>query len=278
MAINHASKFEAKLSNAVKAGRKSRAFTNQDWNWKGVDEIIVTTLTDPTMDNYDVNSKTDRYGDASEVEDTQQTWTLAEDRSWTKTIDKAHFEDSMMIRKPGAYLAQSVKNVFIPEFDAYIFQTLVTAGALYSRDDIATDAATTAANAYTNFLLINADITDNEAPENGRVAALTASYYNMLKQGGYILDSEKGQGKLESGSLGMVDGVKLFVVPSGRMPASTDLIISHPSVCVAPEKLIDYTLHSNPVGISGKKLEYRHRYDAFVDINKVYSIGIHKTS
>lgn len=278
MAINLATKFSPKTSELLAARAKSKAFTNQDYSWDGVNAIIVTTLTDPTMNDYDPNAATNRYGNASEVEDTQQTWTLTQDRSWTKTIDKSNYQDSMMIRKPGKYLAQATKNVLVPEIDAYVFQTLVTAGAVANRDDIVADAATTASNAYTNFLAINADITDNEAPEEGRVAAMTAAYYNMLKQGGFVLDSDKGQGKLDSGSLGTVDGVKVFVVPSSRMPASTDLIISHPSVCTAPEKLVDYTLHSNPAGISGDLLEYRHRYDAFVDTNKVDCIGIHKTA
>ncbi len=91
-------------------------------------------------------------------------------------------------------------------------------------------------------------------------------------------DSDAGQRKLDSGVLGTVDGVKVVVVPSGRMPADTDLVITHPSVCVAPEKLIDYTLHKNAPGISGDLLEYRHRYDAFVDSNRLNCLAIHKTA
>lgn len=276
MAVNLATKFETKLSNAIVAGRKSKAFTNQDFSWDGVNAILVSSLTSPTMGDYTPNGA-NRYGNPDEVQDTQQTWTLTEDRAWTKTIDKKNSQDTMGIRQPGKYLAQATREVLIPEIDAYVFQTLVTAGAVSNRDDIVADAATTAANAYSNFLAINADITDHEAPEEGRVAAMTAAYYNMLKQGGFVLDSDKGQGIVQSGSLGTVDGVNIFVVPSSRMPANTDLIISHPSVCVAPEKLIDYTLHNNPAGISGDLLEYRHRYDAFVDSNRVNCIGIHKT-
>jgi len=163
------------------------------------------------------------------------------------------------------------------EIDTYVFQTIVTTGAVYNRDDIASDAATDATNAYTNFLLINADITNNEAPENGRVAAMTATYYNFLKQGGFVLDSDSAYRDRKSGNLGTVDGVKVVIVPSVRMPQYTDLIISHPSATVAPEKLVDYTLHENAPGISGDLLEYRHRYDCFVDVNKVNMIGIHKT-
>lgn len=278
MAINLAVKYEGKTSELLKARRKSEKFVNQDWSWDGVNAINVYTLTDPTMVNYNAAGSANRYGNPTEVEDTIQTWTLTRDRSWTKIIDKKNYQDTMMVRKPGKYLAQATKNVLVPEMDAYIFQTIVTAGEVANRDDIVSDASTSASNAYTNFTEINADITDEEAPEDGRVAAMTASYYNFLKQSGFITESDIGQEKRDSGDLGMVDGVKIVIVPSGRMPANTDLIISHPSVCVAPEKLVDYTLHKNPQGISGELLEYRHRYDAFVDTNKTGCIGIHKTA
>lgn len=277
MAINLATKFSPKVSHIMKHGRKTKSATNQDWDWDGVDTVKVYTLTDPTMNDYNPNGA-NRYGNPTEVEDTLQTWQLTRDRSWTKTIDKSNYQDSMMIRKPAAYLAQATKNVLIPEVDTYILAAIGTAGATANRDDIVGDAATTANNAFTNFLDINADITDNEAPESNRIAFMNAGYYNFLKQGGFVLDSDSGQRKLDSGVLGTVDGVKVVVVPSNRMPAATDLIITHPSVTVSPEKLVDYTLHKNAPGISGDLLEYRHRYDAFVDTNKVEAVGIHKTS
>ena len=278
MAINLASKFESKTSEALRLGRKTKLVTNQDWSWDGVNAINVYTLTDPTMGNYDTNGGSQRYGNPTEVEDTIQTWTLSRDRAWTKTIDKKNYQDTQMIRKPGKYLAQATKNVTIPEIDTYIIQTIVTAGQVANRDDIVADAATTAANAYTNFLAINADISNNEAPTEGRVALATPAYVSFLKQSTLLSNSDLSYEDKKSGVLGTIDGVKIVEVPTSRMPANTDLVITHPSVCVAPEKLVDYTLHKNPLGVSGDVLEYRHRYDAFVDTNKVNCIGIHKTA
>jgi len=106
---------------------------------------------------------------------------------------------------------------------------------------------------------------------------MTAAYYNFLLQSGFVLASEKGQAKNEQGNLGTVDGCSVVVVPSGRMPSTTgaiDLIITHPSVLVAPEKLRDYTIHKNPPGINGYQIDYRHRYDAFVDTNRVKAMGL----
>ena len=275
--ISLVTKYQSRTSDLIKAKRKSKGFTNQDWNWDGSEAIKVATLISPDLVDYTPNGN-NRYGEASEVEDTMQTWTLTEDRAWTKSMDKKNTQDDGGIRQAGRYLAQVTREKMIPEIDAYIFQTIVTAGEVANRDDIVTDAATTSSNAYSNFTEINADITDNEAPEEGRVAAMTADYYNMLKQSGFVLDTGSFDKSRHTGDLGQVDNVSVTIVPSSRMPANTDLIISHPSVCVAPEKLIDYTLHKNPVGISGMLLEYRHRYDAFVDNNKTYSIGIHKTA
>ena len=147
MAVNLASKFESKTSELLKVGRKTKEVTNQDWSWDGVNAINVYTLTDPTMGNYDVSGGSNRYGNPTEVEDTIQTWTLSRDRAWTKIIDKKNYQDTMMVRKPGAYLAQATKNVLVPEMDAYIIQTIVTAGEVANRDDIAADTATSAANA-----------------------------------------------------------------------------------------------------------------------------------
>lgn len=278
MSVNLASKFEKKTSDLMVASAKTSSITNQNWDWDGVNAINVYTLTDPTINDY-VTSGANRYGDPTEVQDTKQTFTLARDRSFSVTIDNLNLQDTQMIRQPGKYLAQVVKNKMVPEIDTYRLAALFAAGATSgSRDDIVTDAATTASNAWSNFTAINADITDHEAPESGRVALMTAQYYNFLLQSGFVLASEKGQSKTETGDLGTVDGVKVVVVPSNRMPSNNDLIVTHPSVLVAPEKLRDYTIHKNPPGINGYQIDYRHRYDAFVDTNRLNATGFHMTA
>lgn len=288
MAINLASKFESATSDLLKAKAKTSSIVNNDWDWDGVNAINVYTLTDPTMNTYAPNGHF-RYGDPDEVQDTKQTFTLSRDRSWTSTIDMINYQDTMEVRKPAKFLAQATKNVLVPEIDTYRLATLATAGALTNggnygtitaRNNIsgATAGATSSSNAYTNFTIINANITDNEAPEDGRVAVMTPAYYNYLKQSGFVLASNDAYGDRKSGDLGEVDGSKVVLCPSGRMPSNTDLIITHPSNLVAPEKLRDYTVHKNPPGVNGYLIEYRIRYDAFFDLNKIYSLGIHKTA
>lgn len=286
MSINLASKFVEKTTELLKAKAKTTSIVNTEWSWDGVNAINVYTLTDPTMNTYNPNGA-NRYGSPNEVQDTKQTFTLTRDRSWTNTIDMINYQDTLEIRKPAKFLAQATKNVLVPEIDTYRLATLATAGALTSagpngtitaRNAVVTAGASTAANAYTNFLTMNADITNNEAPEDGRVAIMIPSYYNLLKQGGFILDSDAAYGDLKSGNLGTVDGVKVVICPSSRMPSATDLIITHPINMAAPEKLRDYTVHKNPPGVNGYLIEFRIRYDSFFDLAKIFTLAIHKTS
>jgi hypothetical protein len=277
MAINSATKFSEKTSDLLFTERKTKLVTNQDFGWDGVESIKIYTLTDPTIGNYTATGA-NRYGTPTEVEDTLQTFTLSRDRAWTKTIDKSNYQDTMMVRKPGKYLAQATRNILVPEIDTYIIAAIVTAGALFNRDDIVADGATTSANAYTNFTDIVADIIDNDGPSEGLVALATPAFVAKLKQAAPFDGSDIGLKDRKAGVVTMIDGVKIVKVPSSRFPANTDLVITHPMVVVAPEKLIDYTLHANAPGVSGDLLEYRHRYDAFVDVNKIFCVGIHKTA
>lgn len=286
MAINLATKFESKTTELLKAKAKTSSITNDNWSWDGVNAINVYTLTDPTMNNYTSNGA-NRYGSPNEVQDKKQLFTLSRDRSWTNTIDMSNYQDTMEIRKPAKFLAQATKNVLVPEIDTYRLAVLSTAGALTTdfsgatvtaRNAIVTAGATSSANAYSNFTTLTASITDGEGPDDGRVALMTATYYNLLKQSGFVLNSDLAYKDRKSGDLGMVDNAEVVIVPSTRMPANTDLIITHPWNLVGPEKLRDYTVHTNPPGVNGYLIEYRIRYDAFFDLTKLNTLAIHKTS
>ena len=277
MAINLATKFQKKVSERFAAESKTKLLTNDDYDWVGSGAIKIYSVDTVAMGDY-TRSGANRYGSPSELGTTLQTWTLARDRAFTTTIDRRNNDESNFVTEAGKFLARQVREVITPEIDTYVLAAIGTAGATANRDDIVADAATDASNAYVNFLAINADISDQEAPEEGRVAVMTAQYYNFLKQGGFVLDSDSAYRDRKSGNLGTVDGVKVVICPSSRMPASTDLIITHPVATTAPMLLTDYVTHKNAPGINGWLVEGRVVYDAFVDTNKTDALGIHKTA
>lgn len=277
MAQNLATKYSPKVSERLKKATVIGSLTNRNYDW--VDNETVKLYSVDTFDMNDYTRSGDsRYGDPEETGTTLQTWTVAQDRSFTGTIDTLNNKHSMGVMKPGSVLARQIREEVVPEVDAYVLQVMATAGAAASRDDIVTDAATTKDNAWSNLTALKADIVDNEGKDSGLYAVMTAAYYNMLLQSGFVLASDRGQGKNESGDLGTVDGMKVKIAPSSRMPATTgaiDLLIVHPEVTTFADVLTDYVTHNNPKGINGTLIEGRIAYDAFVDTNKVNEVAMH---
>ena len=277
MAQNLALKFSPKVSERLYSLSIVGKVTNKNYDWVGVDTVKVYSVDTMPMNDY-MRSGDNRYGDPTEIGTTIQTWQLAEDRSFTGTIDALNREQSQNVTKPGSILARQLREEIVPEVNTYVLAVINTAGAVANRDDIVADAATTASNAYTNFLTIQADISNNLGKITGRVAVMTPAYYNFLKQGGFVLDSDSGQKKLDSGSLGTVDGCEVVIHNSAEMPTSVDLIITHKDVTTFADVLTDYTTHKNPKGVNGHLIEGRHAFDAFVDTNKVNQVGIHRVA
>ena len=279
MAINLTAKFQKATSEVIKAGSKTSLIVNDNWDWDGANSIKIYTLVTPTIGDYAPAGASNRYGTPTEVQDTIQTWTLSRDRSYSSVMDALNEQDTNGVRRPAAFVAQTVREKMIPEIDTYRLSALVTAGGAARSTSIVAAGATSTANAYTNFLTLNGNITDNEGAESGRVAILTQDYLNKLKQAtGFVLASDAAYVDLKKGVIGEVDGVKLVVCPSGRMPANTDLIITHKDVMTAPEKLKDVIIHKNAPGYNGDLIEYRQRYDAFLDTNRLFNLAIHKTA
>lgn len=275
---NKATKFSPKVSERLSRATVIGGLTNRNYDWVDVDTVKLYSVDTFTMNDYDANGGDNRYGDPEEAQTSLQTWQLAQDRSFSGTVDALRNRQQMSVLKPGSILARQLREEVVPEVDAYVLQVIATAGAVANRDDICADSATTSSNAYSNFLLMTADINDNDGKVDGCKAVMTSGYYNMLKQSGYILDSNSGQSKLESGNLGTVDGMTIKICPSSRMPSNTDLIITHPEVTTFADVLTDYVTHTNPPGLNGVRIEGRVAYDAFVDTNKVNEVAIHKTA
>jgi N4-gp56 family major capsid protein len=168
-----------------------------------------------------------------------------------------------MVREAGKALARQNDEVVVPEIDIYRLSKWAAAATANSGVPAATNITTS--NAYSSFLQATAYLDDNKVPQEGRIAFVTPSFYNFLKQDSTFLKaSDIGQTMLINGQVGEVDGVKIVKVPTSYMPAKTPFILVHKSVMCAPKKLQEYKIHENPPGINGNLVEGRIYYDAFV--------------
>lgn len=275
MAQNLADKYSAKVVERFKLKSFTDIGVNQDYDWDGVNSVKVYSVAVPTSVAYSRVAATARYGTPAELDTTVQNLALALDKAFTYVIDRRNREESMDVTDAGKSLARTVDEVVTPEIDIYRLGVLTTRATANSK--VVNVGATSAANAYVNFLAINESISNSLAPLAGRVAFMTYGYYNFLKQGGFVLASEKSQDARGSGNLGQIDGVEIVVVPASYMPLNTDLIVTHNSACVSPIVLTDYIIHENAPGYSGHLVEGRYAYDAFVLTSKQNAVAVHKS-
>jgi hypothetical protein len=164
------------------------------------------------------------------------------------------------------------------EIDTFRLAAMATAAAANGKDNVTADSATTASNAYSNFLL-TLDSLDNDLVPDGKVAFVTAAYRSFLKQSGFVVASSQAYADKKSGDIGeYVEGVRLIVTPTSYFPASTDLIMTHPMAMVSPMVLTDYHVYDSPPDTSGTVVQGRLVYDSFVLTTLINCVAVHKTA
>lgn len=277
MAQNLAAKYSGKVAERFSLKSLTDIAFSKDYDWNGVNSVNVYSVGTATMGNY-TRSGDNRYGTITEVDTTLQTLTLARDRAFTKSIDRRNKDESMGVTEAGKFLARQLDEVITPEIDVYRLAALGTAAGTNSHNAATAAAATTASNAYSNFLAVQTELSNAKVPTTGRIAFMTAAYYNFLKQSNFVLDSNDAYGDRKDGTLGTVDGNKIIVCPASYFPANTDLIVTVPEAMVSPMVLADYITHTNPRGVNGWVVEGRVVYDAFVLTAKIDGISTHKTA
>lgn len=264
--VNLAEKYAAKVDERFKLKSLTEAFVNHNFTWEGVKTLNVYSMDTVALTDYGTtgtgHSNMARYGTPTDLEDSVQTMTLSQDKAFTFIIDKGDNMDSMNVRGAGKALQREIDEVIVPTKDKYRLSR-IAAGAV-AANQTATAAINTS-NAYAKFLDGQKALDNKLVPITGRVAAISATFYSMIKQdSSFVKSGDLSQKMLVNGQVGEIDGVKLIRVPDNYLPANCAFIITHPSVTVAADKLADYKIHDNPVGINGNVVEGRVYYDAFV--------------
>jgi len=262
MVVNLATKYAQKVDERFTFKSFTEAATHNDYDWDGVQTIKVYSIATAAMNNY-TRTGTSRYGTPAELDDTLATYTLSQDRSFTFTIDKGNYMDSVMVREAGKALSRQINEVVIPEVDTYrLTKWVAAAGANSGRP---TAANITSSNAYSSFLTAQQYLDENKVPVEGRVAFVTPAYYNFIKlDGNFTKNADLSVQRLITGQVGEIDGVKIVKAPSIYFPTKTPFVLTHKSVMCSPKKLEDYKTHENPPGINGHLVEGRLYYDSFV--------------
>lgn len=275
LGFNYAEKYSPIVDEKFRLGALTNGMDNYDYDWVGVQTVEVYTIPTVALSNYNMSATGSRYGTASELQNDVQALTLTQDRSFTFTIDRKQADDTVGVMNAASALRREIEEVIIPEIDTYKLAAAATGAD--SSNVITGTAAVSATDAYATFLALQEKLDDNKVPMGGRVAYVTPSFYNFLKQdSAFIKAGDLSQEILINGVVGEVDGVLIVKVPTSYMPTKTNAIVLPMGSVPSPIKLQDFKIHDNPPGISGWLVEGRVRYDAFVLTNKAYGIAVSK--
>lgn len=271
MAINLVTKFQPYVDEAFTAGSKASMLTNKDFDWSGAHTIKIHKVNTVPMSDYDragTGENASRYGALGKVENTIEEMTLTKDRSFTFVIDTLDNDETDGVLSAAAALGRQQREVIIPEVDTYVY-SVMTANA----GTKVTSVTLTSNNLYDEIIQATETMDNNDVPDTGRILTVTPATYRLLKKCPDLdIDCDITAEQKAKGVVGMIDGMDVVKLPAKRLPAKFGFMIAHPVATVAPTKLEEYRTHDNPPGISGKLVEGRIVYDAFVLDNKKMAI------
>ena len=272
MSIDLVTKFAPYTDEKLKAESKISLLTNQDFDFVGARIVKIYKISTAEMNDYVRHPVSDyaasRYGTAKDLDATTESFEMTRDCSFTFTIDKLDEDETNQQLTAAKALARQLREVVIPEVDAYTYKAMATKAG--NKPDA---VALTAENIYTEILKASKALDDEEVPETDRQLVVSPEVYQLMKRCKDItMETEIGNDLRIRGVIANLDGTNVIKVPAVRLPEHFGFMLAHPSATVAPTKLADYKIHQDPPGISGDLVEGRIVYDAFVLDNKTKAI------
>lgn len=270
--INLVTKFLPLVDEKFTTESKKTLLTNNDFDWTGAHSVKVYKVSTSGMNDYDRNAENtanwSRFGAVGGLDAVTEEMVLKKDRSFTFAIDKLDSDETAQQLQAASALERQMREVVIPEVDSYTY------GIMCENAGIKPSAvALTAENVCEEIFKGNTALDNAEVPETGRVLVVTPDTYLLMKRSKEIfLETDIAEEMRLKGVIAMLDGAKVVKVPANRLPEGFGFMIAHSSATVAPTKLEDYRIHSDPPGISGSLVEGRICYDAFVLDNKKNAI------
>ena len=269
---NYASVFSTKVDERFHRESQAAMALNNDYKFTGVKTVNVYSIPTVAMTDY-TRSGTNRYGTPDDLGTNVQALTINKDRAWTFIIDKGDKIQSQMVLDAGKAVSRQMREVIIPEYDTYVFNTLAKAAT--AKGHTAATAATKS-NAYELFLNAQEALGNANVPDKGRIAFCSYKFANLLKQdASFMKYGNLSQEMVIKGIIGEVDGTKIVKVPASRLPKDCSFILTHPIAATGPKQLEEYKIHDNPPGVSGWLCEGRFIYDCFVLNEKADAIFYH---
>lgn len=236
-----------------------------------------------TIRNWDTVSEvdyvrfgTDRFGTLNELGGGTQTLTLSQDKGATWSIDTGNYKDTDMTADASSTIDRQIREVAVPNVDIY---NLAIAQAYAVANSQTTTNGLSSSDAFSDFLVQTAALTNALVPEEGRIVYMDETRYNLLRlDTAFTKACDDAYRDLKTGVRTMVNGVKVIVVPNSYLVTNTGYLFTHAKAHKSVSKIEMARVLTDQRGIDGSVCEYRRYHDFFVLNNKGVAIRAHMTA
>ncbi|MBQ4426300.1 MAG: hypothetical protein II881_00920 [Oscillospiraceae bacterium] len=262
MSINLATKASDKVVEKFHKDSCTEGLFNERYNWTGVKTLQIYTVQSPDLNNYNASAAAgvNRFGPMTELGDTMQEMSVADDKAFNATIDKGNNTSQMMIKSASAILKQTTEEKIIPYVDKYRLAKLAAGagGKKYS-------VTITDANIVSEIFAAGVAMSNAGVPKSGRVLFIGETNAMKLKLAGVLYNSDSAAHEaIVNGAVGVIDGTQLRVVPDDYLPAGVNFMIVRKGCAVAPVKVETYRVIEDDATVDGSIVQGRILHDCFV--------------
>lgn len=285
--INLAEKASPKVVEAFHKESCTEGIFSNDYDWTGVRTVKVYSIDDLPLNDYNATAVdgTSRFGSLTELGDTVQEMTVAQDKSFNGTIDKSNNNSVLMTKAAGKVLKRQMRNVVVPYVDKFRLTAMatwtdtvgdVTYAPLWktvSADDI------TKANIIETIMQANAQMSNELVPDTGRVLYMGYTLAINAKLADQVVGIDKlGEKSIVNGVMGKIDKCQIRLVPDSYMPTNVKFMIVEKGVALAPKKIETYRVITNSYILDGSIVQGRLMHDCFVLNKKAKGILVASTT
>lgn len=258
--INLATSYSGKIATAfTKASYVAGNYSN-DYSFEGVRSLNIWTPKTVDLVDYDRTATADRFGQMTEMEDSLQTLTMNEEKSFSISIDRGNYSDQMMMKRAGRMMNLQIAEKVVPMMDKYTFDAWVNAAGTK-----AATGALTKANVVGKLLDAGAALDNALVPDDNRVVYLPVRNYNALRQSSEFMNLEAlGVKAVKKGEVGNVGNMRIVKVPDSYLPADVEFLLTYKGSLLRPVKLKTARILTEVKDVDGWLLQGRWYYDAFV--------------
>ena len=246
-------------------------------DFNGKNSVTIYNV-DTVAENDYVRSGLSRFGALVELGTGTQTLTLSQDKSFSFSIDRGNYEDSMMVTESAKAIKRQVREVSVPATDVYNLG-IASAYAIANSQGVVAGTAVAYNTVYSLILAQQAALTELKYSKQGRTLWITPTVLNLLKRDPeFKQDCDTSYADNKKGVVGMVDGLTIKEVPASMLVTNFQFMITCKETLVAVNKFDMLRTIDNDKDVDGWICQGRRYHDCFVLGQKATGIRVYTKS